>query len=113
MREKSVKGFRTGDLVMAKVLAGKKQGTHIGRVAIRKTGSFNIQTGETVIQGIGYRYCQILQRGDGYGYTIAKSIVPEFLPHPFRSASASRLPIGRFASSAEQVGVSIGDFNES
>jgi hypothetical protein len=43
-REKSVKGFRTGDLVRAIVPRGKNAGTHTGRVAVRKRGAFNIQT---------------------------------------------------------------------
>ena len=69
MRQKRVHGFATGDRVRAVVPTGKKAGTHIGRVAVRATGSFNIQTGHRVIQGIGYRYCQVIQRADGYGYS--------------------------------------------
>ncbi|WP_151669989.1 RNA-guided endonuclease IscB [Nitrincola schmidtii] len=68
MRQKSVKGFQTGDLVKAEVPSGKKEGTHTGRIAIRKTGSFNIQTGSQIIQGINWKYCTLIQRGDGYGY---------------------------------------------
>ncbi|BBM05773.1 hypothetical protein HAALTHF_31910n [Vreelandella aquamarina] len=44
MRQKQVHGFQTGDMVRAMVPTGKKAGTHTGRVAVRKTGSFNIQT---------------------------------------------------------------------
>jgi 5-methylcytosine-specific restriction endonuclease McrA len=69
MKTKSINGFRTGDYVVTTVSTGKKAGIHTGRVAIRKSGSFNIQTGREVIQGIGYKYCRILQRGDGYGYS--------------------------------------------
>ncbi len=68
MRQKQVKGFQTGDMVRAIVPTGKKAGTHTGRVAIRKTGSFNIQTPEGAVQGISYRHCILIQRGDGYGY---------------------------------------------
>jgi len=68
MRSKSVHGFATGDLVKATVEKGKKQGCHRGRVAIRATGSFNIQTSNGLVQGILYRHCTLLQRGDGYGY---------------------------------------------
>ncbi|MDD2729163.1 MAG: RNA-guided endonuclease IscB [Malikia sp.] len=68
MRTKRVKGFATGDLVRAEVPSGKKTGTHRGRVAVRATGSFNIQTGTEVVQGISHRHCQVLQRADGYGY---------------------------------------------
>ena len=68
MRQKSVHGFATGDLVKATVKKGKKQGGYRGRVAVRATGSFNIQTTEGVIQGISHKHCKLLQRGDGYGY---------------------------------------------
>ncbi|AGW88959.1 RNA-guided endonuclease IscB [Cupriavidus sp. DF5525] len=68
MRSKRVFGFQTGDMVKAVVPSGKKAGTHIGRVAIRATGSFNIQTVAGAVQGISYKHCNLLQRGDGYGY---------------------------------------------
>ncbi len=63
-------GFRTGDLVRAIVPASsKKTGIHVGRIAIRATGMCNIQTGDAVVQGVHYRFCQVIQRGDGYGYS--------------------------------------------
>lgn len=69
MREKSVRNFRTGDFVKATVPANsKKAGCHVGRVAVRASGSFNIQTGHAVVQGIAHRHCQLIQRADGYGY---------------------------------------------
>jgi 5-methylcytosine-specific restriction endonuclease McrA len=67
-RQKQINGFQTGDAVRAIVPSGKKAGTYTGRVAVRRTGSFDIQTGSAVVQGIGYRYCRLIQRGDGYGY---------------------------------------------
>ncbi|MBK1780415.1 HNH endonuclease [Advenella sp. WQ 585] len=70
MRQKSVKGFQTGDRVRAIVPASsKKAGTYTGRVAVRAAGSFNIQTGREIVQGISHKYCRIIQRSDGYGYT--------------------------------------------
>lgn len=68
VRQKRVHGFQTGDCVRADVPTGKKAGVHIGRVAIRATGSFNIQTPGAVVQGISHKYCRVIQRGDGYGY---------------------------------------------
>ncbi len=59
-----VKGFQTGDIVKAVVPTGKKQGIHIGKVAVRTTGSFNVGT----VQGIGWKYCQVLHHADGYSY---------------------------------------------
>ena len=61
-------GFRTGDLVKAIVTKGKKIGTYIGRVATRASGSFNISTKNGLIQGISYKYCQLIQGKDGYQY---------------------------------------------
>jgi hypothetical protein len=69
MREKSANGFQTGDMVRATVTVGKKIGSYMGRVAVRASGSFNIQTGKEVAQGISYRYCTMVQRADGYGYS--------------------------------------------
>ncbi|WP_082080039.1 RNA-guided endonuclease IscB [Cupriavidus basilensis] len=68
MRQKQVKGFQTGDRVHAVVPSGKKAGTYAGRVAVRASGSFNIQTPNGVVQGISHRHCSLVQRADGYGY---------------------------------------------
>ena len=76
MRQKKVYGFRTGDLVEARVPSGKKRGIHTGRVAIRATGSFNVQTSAGVVQGISHRHCRMLQRGDGYGYVHRAGLLP-------------------------------------
>lgn len=68
MRAKTVKGFRGGDMVKAVVLKGVNEGVHVGRVAVRRTGSFNVQTSAGVVQGINHGGCRVLMRGDGYGY---------------------------------------------
>lgn len=74
MRKKQVHGFQTGDLVKAIVPTGKKAGTHCGRVAVRASGSFNIQTPQGAVQGISHRYCQLVQRNDGYGYQLVEKM---------------------------------------
>ncbi|PWT75217.1 MAG: HNH endonuclease [Chloroflexi bacterium] len=73
-----VGGFRTGDLVRAQVPASsKKAGTYVGRIAIRASGSCNIQRATGPIQGIHYRYCRPLQRADGYTYAKgARAVLP-------------------------------------
>jgi hypothetical protein len=71
-RGKSAFGFQTGDMVKAIVTTGKKAGTYLGRVAIRASGSFNIQTGDGLVQGIHHRFCTLVQRADGYGYACTK-----------------------------------------
>lgn len=68
-RQKRHFGFQTGDQVCAMVPTGKKAGTHQGRVAVRQTGSFNIQTPAGVVQGIPHRHCTLIQRADGYAYS--------------------------------------------
>ena len=65
---KSVKGFQTGDIVKAIVPTGLKAGEYLGKVAVRSSGYFDIQTRTQVVQGIGYKYCHIIQRSDGYSY---------------------------------------------
>ncbi|BCX88367.1 hypothetical protein MIN45_P0736 [Methylomarinovum tepidoasis] len=67
-RQKCHFGFQTGDWVRAEVPSGKKAGVHVGRVAVRASGSFNIQTPQGVVQGVHARHCRLLQRADGYGY---------------------------------------------
>ncbi|CAK0762425.1 hypothetical protein CCP3SC5AM1_3170001 [Gammaproteobacteria bacterium] len=67
-RQKRIKGFQTGDMVIATVTKGKKTDIHKGRVAVRASGNFNIQIAQGVIQGIAYKYCQLIQRSDGYAY---------------------------------------------
>ena len=77
-RSKSAFGFQTGDMVKAIVTTGKKVGTYLGRVAIRASGSFDIQTttvcqtGNGLVQGIHHRFCKLIQRADGYGYSFTK-----------------------------------------
>ena len=70
-KEKNHYGFQTGDIVKAVVTKGKKAGAHVGRVAVRSTGRFNIKTASGTVQGIGWKNCTILQRKDGYTYSIA------------------------------------------
>ena len=87
-------GFQTGDRVRAIVTEGKKTGTYAGRVAVRSSGSFNIQTGSGVVQGISYKDCRLLQRADGYGYSIhpitEKGDAGEALSLPGMNAGVSR-----------------------
>jgi hypothetical protein len=86
-KAKRVHGLQTGDLVKAVVPSGKKKGTYRGRVAVRSTGSFNITTRHTTIQGIGSRFCQVVHRSDGYSYrqgnptTLAPDKKRLFPPH--------------------------------
>ena len=65
---KSVKGFKTGDIVRAVVTKGKKIGSYLGKVAVRSSGSFNIKTVTETVQGINHKYCSIVQKKDGYTY---------------------------------------------
>jgi 5-methylcytosine-specific restriction endonuclease McrA len=66
--QRRIQGFATGDFVKAVLLKGKKMGTHCGRVAIRTSGNFCIDTPTGKVDGIHYRFCQHLQYADGYQY---------------------------------------------
>jgi hypothetical protein len=69
-KSKFVKGFQTGDIVKAIVTSGKKIGTYVGRVAVRTSGSFNVSASE-LVQGISYKYCQVVHKKDGYSYSFS------------------------------------------
>jgi len=71
--QKQVYGFQTGDIVKAIVLKGKKQGTYIGRVAVRTSGSFNVKTVKELVSGISWKCCRVMQRVDGYAYAVNKN----------------------------------------
>jgi 5-methylcytosine-specific restriction endonuclease McrA len=86
-QQSQVQGFRTGDMVRAVVAAGKKQGTYIGRVAVRATGSFNLATSIGTVQGIAAKWCQAIHHKDGYSYvqggaTSSRSPEGEGCPSP-------------------------------
>ena len=84
-RSKAIKGFQTGDIVKAGIPKGKKTGSHFGRVAVRATGSFNIQTIKGVIQGVNFKNCIIIQRADGHDYKTLR-----FLPRLKSGVSAQK-----------------------
>lgn len=63
-----VRGFKTGDIVSARVTKGIKIGSYLGRVAVRASGSFNITTQQGTVQGIGHQYCRLLHASDGFQY---------------------------------------------
>ncbi len=86
-RSKSIKGFQTGDMVKAEVTTGKKIGSYTGRVAVRATGSFNIQTSAGLVQGVSHRYCTVVQRGNGYGYSLVAKTDVRGTPPQHRDAS--------------------------
>jgi 5-methylcytosine-specific restriction endonuclease McrA len=67
---KSRLGIQTGDIVRAVVPAGKYQGTHEGRVAIRLKGSFQIGP-------VPVHPCHVtkIHRADGYDYAVGATRV--------------------------------------
>ena len=70
-RSKRVRGFQTGDIVRAEIPSGKYAGTHVGRIAVRATGSF--QMGSVVAH---VRHVRMVQPVDGYRYTVGKALIP-------------------------------------
>lgn len=84
---KSIKGFQTGDIVKAVVTRGSKRGEYFGRVIISSRGYFRIDTGDSLIEGIGYKYCHIIQKGDGYSYN--------YKERNFLSATNNRISVAK------------------
>jgi hypothetical protein len=80
-RQKRFFGFQTGDMV---VPSGIKRGRYVGRVAVRASGSFNVTTASGTVQGLHRRFFRLLQRADGYRYTVM------CLQHP--ASTAERMP---------------------
>ena len=72
-RQKYFFGFQSGDMVKAVVPKGKYKGTWYGSIACRSTGSFDINLIKGRVQGINHKYCQIVQRFDGYKYTLERT----------------------------------------
>lgn len=62
-RQKSYRGFQTGDIVKAIVPHGKYKGTHRGRIAIRFRPSFRLNGFD-----VHLKYLQKIYRNDGYSY---------------------------------------------
>ncbi|MFI5676628.1 hypothetical protein [Streptomyces cellulosae] len=74
-------GYVTGDLVRAKVPTGKWTGTWTGRISVRADGQHSLTTPAGRIN-VRHRHLQLLQRADGYGYSVR--------PEPERSTSRKR-----------------------
>jgi 5-methylcytosine-specific restriction endonuclease McrA len=86
LRAKRIRGCSTGDLVRARVPEHlKTSGVHMGRVAVRASGSFRVGK----IDGINAKYCQVLQRADGYSYTLQKEVHEGGASSPRVNAGAS------------------------
>jgi 5-methylcytosine-specific restriction endonuclease McrA len=66
-RQKSDRGFRTGDWVEAVIPSGKYRGRHRGRVAIRFGQNF--QVGSVSVHP---RYLRRLHQADGYSYSLGE-----------------------------------------
>ena len=65
---KQLFGFQTGDVVRAIVTKGKNTGTHVGKVTVRATGSFDINSNKTGAQSVSHKYCTLIWSSDGYSY---------------------------------------------
>lgn len=75
MRQKMVAGFASGDRVSADVPAPyAAQGSHVGRVTVRKNAFFAIQTAQGKVDSVPARFCRLVQRADGYDFLLAPAI---------------------------------------
>jgi len=67
LRQKRHFGFQTGDRVQAIVPTGKYAGRHIGRVACRATGRFDITTDSGRVTVL-HKHMKTIHHADGYSY---------------------------------------------
>ncbi len=68
-RHKGYFGFRTGDMVRARIKRGKYTGVYTGRITVRATGAFKLRpVGSKLDIPCSYKYCEAVQRTDGYSY---------------------------------------------
>ncbi|WP_405889218.1 RNA-guided endonuclease IscB [Streptomyces sp. NBC_01136] len=74
-RAKQHFGYVTGDLVRAIVPAGKWRGTWTGRISVRARGQHSLTTARGRIN-VSHWNLRLVQRGDGYGYSIRREPVP-------------------------------------
>jgi hypothetical protein len=51
-----VQDFQTGDLMHAVVPHGSNLGMHVGQVAVRASGKFNVTTERVTVQGVAARH---------------------------------------------------------
>lgn len=63
MKNKSIHGFRSGDMVKAVIPRGKYAGTRVGKIAIRATGAFNMDG-----VSVNHKYMTKIHASDGYSY---------------------------------------------
>ena len=87
-----VRGFKTGGVVGADVPKGGRNGGHIGRVAVRESGSFNVDEA----QHVNLKYSQFIQRADGYGFAVSASPVAAFGQTVFHCRHAATVASGGF-----------------
>jgi 5-methylcytosine-specific restriction endonuclease McrA len=66
-RFKFVHGYQSGDIVKAVLIKGKYIGTHLGRIAVRSSGSFDVSTVKGLITS-NHKYCRVVHKKDGYKY---------------------------------------------
>ncbi len=90
-RVKTVHGFQTGDHVHAVVPRGKHQGVHVGRVAVRTRGSFNIRTSTGLVTHVSHRCCTLLQRADGWSHFARRDDSLQAPPRPIHQSRAFRI----------------------
>ncbi len=71
-RCKTFFGFQTGDVVRAVLPQGKFAGTHVGRLAVRESGVFDLRTAWGKISPVRHKYCKKVHCNDGYMYHFTK-----------------------------------------
>ena len=77
MRNKSVHGFRTDDLVQTLVPKSQKAWVQVSRVVVRTTGG--------IVPGTSHQNCHLLMRTNGYSFELRKDVPIQKPPFPSRT----------------------------
>jgi hypothetical protein len=101
-RQKIHNGFQSGDIVKAVVKRGKNPGLHRGRVTVRAKGAMNLVSDKGKRIQVAPSNCRLIQRADGYSYSIIKSPRKGAVPPPVGNPSGESSDIGPEAKRTKQ-----------
>ena len=88
-RQKIHNGFQSGDIVKGVVKRGKNPGLHRGRVTVRAKGAMDLVSDKGKRIQVAPSNCRLIQRADGYSYSIIKSPRKGAVPPPVEVLQAN------------------------
>jgi hypothetical protein len=74
MNISQINNFNASVMAKAIISTGNKIGDYFGKAVFKAFANFNIKIGATTIQEISFKYCKLLQYGDGYNYNLGGGV---------------------------------------